>query len=54
MDERDARVCLLSAPGEDADLVTGIRHQAGMLSYDTLHTPNHRRRGVMEERNPGH
>jgi hypothetical protein len=54
MDEGDARVRLLSAPGEDADLVTGIRHQAGMLSYDTLHTPDHGRRGVMEEGDPGH
>jgi hypothetical protein len=47
--EGDARVNLGAAPGDDADVVPGVGHQAGMLAEHTFYSPDHWRRGVMEQ-----
>ncbi len=52
--ERNAGVDLLSARREDADLVSCIGHQARVLPQDAFHSPNDRRRRVMEKCNPRH
>ena len=47
--ESQARVCLFAAAGNDADIMTSIRHQARVMTDDTFHPSHDRRGGVMQE-----
>src|SRR6266487_1190410 len=54
MNKRDARIGRLASPRHNPDLMTGICHQAGVISHDAFNSPNDRRRGVMQKSNSCH
>jgi len=51
MEKGYARISLLSSSRDNLDLVTGIGHQAGMVSQDAFDSSNNGRGRVVEQSN---
>ena len=49
LNKRDTRIGLLSSSRHNANLVTGIRHQARVVTEHAFHTSDNGRRRIMQE-----
>jgi hypothetical protein len=46
------RILLFAAPREDQHLMSGIRHQTGMMTHHAFHAADDRLRRIMQQADP--